>query len=155
MQSRWPGPRRTRPNDTDLEVILIHKAIVDSDGLLSLEPEIAQRQLLEQVTFPRGAETRTGQRVAHGWFDNRLRRQAAGKAYNRPSFCLHSRVFLSLITGFSDARIAHNFFSWLFTSCSRLEKTIPTLEPHVGRDLYIRSPDTHHQQTEPPVFKNI
>jgi len=44
---------------------------------------------------------------------------------------------------------ARNLFSCLFSGCSRLEKTIPTLEPHVGRNLYIRSPDTHDQQTEP------
>ena len=36
-----------------------------------------------------------------------------------------------------------------FPSCSRLENTIPTFEPHVGRDLYIRSPDVHNQQIKP------
>jgi len=44
-----------------------------------------------------------------------------------------------------------NLFSCLFPGCSRLEKSIPTREPHVGRDLYIRSPDTYDQQTEPPA----
>lgn len=75
MLSRWPGRGRTRPNEINLETILVHKAVVDSDELLSLEPEIAQ-QLLEQVTFPRGTETRTGRRVAHRQFDHRLRRKA-------------------------------------------------------------------------------
>ena len=33
----------------------------------------------------------------------------------------------------------------LFTSCGRLENTIPACEPHIGRDLHIRSPDIHNQ----------
>jgi hypothetical protein len=33
-----------------------------------------------------------------------------------------------------------HFISRLFPSCSWLERTIPAFEPHVGRDLRIRSP---------------
>ena len=44
--------------------------------------------------------------------------------------------------------------SYLFPSCGRLETTVPAFEPDVGRDLYIRSPDIHSQQTEPcPIPK--
>jgi len=75
MSRCQPGRGRGRSGGAGLEAILIHKAVVNSDEFLSLEPEIAQ-QLLEQVISPRGAETRTGRRVTHGQFDNRLRLQA-------------------------------------------------------------------------------
>lgn len=46
--------------------------------------------------------------------------------------------------------VLHNLTSCLSRGCSWLERTIPTFEPYVRRDLYIRSSNTHHQQTQLP-----
>ena len=52
------GPSGMRQIFDDLEAVLAHKEVADSDKLLSSEPEIAQRQLPERITCPRGAGTR-------------------------------------------------------------------------------------------------